>query len=954
MDDGVGAVLRRKTFCELVRVSAAVAGIEFSYAAETAFVSPTLLQIGVAHRLMTLAWALSPLVGFFVTPLLGSLSDRCRLPWGRRRPFIALLAAGVLLGLILVPNGADIGYALGDPRPAPSPSPPGALNATPPLEMVTPSEWQATNASLGPGLSTTESPAALANESSVVSRKPQSSHPWGVVFTILGTVLLDFDADACQSPARAYLLDVTVPEDHARGLSTFTIMAGLGGFMGYALGGINWDATFIGRVLGGHVRAVFTLITFIFVACVTYTVTSFREIPLDVLEADEARQQLHSQQNQQAKPDSAEYTKISTEASVNGYGYGSVSPDYANQVDGPPDRAEYRPIAGTDSPLHGNGYVNFGYDESYHKPPPPQPLPLHTWKMPPKRLRSPSDNALRRRVPQNSHALEILRRTREFYEQEKNYEVGQHLVMEYDALAGAVPAEVGQHLVMEHDALAGAVPAEVGQHLVMEYDALAGAVPAEVGQHLVMEHDALAGAVPAEVGQHLVMEYDALAGAVPAEVGQHLVMEYDALAGAVPAEVGQHLVMEYDALAGAVPAEVGQHLVMEHDALAGAVPAEVGQHLVMEYDALAGAVPAEVGQHLVMEHDALAGAVPAEVGQHLVMEYDALAGAVPAEVGQHLVMEYDALAGAVPAEVGQHLVMEYDALAGAVPAEVSPPLVTAHATPSLGQYLLSTEVSPPLVTAHATPSLGQYLLSTEVSPPLVTAHATPSLGQYLLSIVWMPGSLRVLCLTNLFCWMAHVCYSLYFTDFVGEAVFGGDPQAEDGTKARQLYEEGVRFGCWGMSMYSLSCACYSFIIERLINRFRARKVYVGGLLFYSAGMALMALTKGRVGVILFSWTAGVMYSTLFTMPYLLVAHYHASGTFSVSATGEALPGSHVRGLGTDVAIVSSMVFLAQFALSMCMGAIVSAAGTTTAVAAVASFLALCGAVCASQVMYLDL
>jgi hypothetical protein len=38
-----------------------------------------------------------------------------------------------------------------------------------------------------------------------------------------------------------------VPEDHARGLSTFTIMAGLGGFLGYALGAINWDATTLGR-----------------------------------------------------------------------------------------------------------------------------------------------------------------------------------------------------------------------------------------------------------------------------------------------------------------------------------------------------------------------------------------------------------------------------------------------------------------------------------------------------------------------------------------------------------------------------------------------------------------------------------------------------------------------------------------------------------------------------------
>jgi solute carrier family 45 protein 1/2/4 len=38
-----------------------------------------------------------------------------------------------------------------------------------------------------------------------------SQHPWGIFFTILGTVLLDFDADACQSPSRAYLLDVTLP-----------------------------------------------------------------------------------------------------------------------------------------------------------------------------------------------------------------------------------------------------------------------------------------------------------------------------------------------------------------------------------------------------------------------------------------------------------------------------------------------------------------------------------------------------------------------------------------------------------------------------------------------------------------------------------------------------------------------------------------------------------------------
>lgn len=68
----------------------------------------------------------------------------------------------------------------------------------------------------------------------------------------------------------------------------------------------------------------------------------------------------------------------------------------------------------------------------------------------------------------------------------------------------------------------------------------------------------------------------------------------------------------------------------------------------------------------------------------------------------------------------------------------------------------------------------------------------------------------------------------------------------------------------------------------LILFHRAKPVYIGGLLFYSCGMTLMALTRAKSSVIVFSWAAGVMYSTLFTMPYLLIAHYHSSGVVSIS------------------------------------------------------------------------
>uniref|UniRef100_A0A8D9E3H4 Membrane-associated transporter protein n=1 Tax=Cacopsylla melanoneura TaxID=428564 RepID=A0A8D9E3H4_9HEMI len=558
-------IYRKKTRPELLRISAAIMGIEYSYAAETAFVSPTLLKIGVDHAHMTLVWGLSPLVGFCLTPILGSLSDRCRWQLGRRRPFILLLSLGVFFGLILVPNGKDIGHMLGDYYPSLDLPVNTTIGSTGSQEVVYPGE--------------------------VVS-DAEYPHPWGIFYTILGTVMLDFSADASQSPARAYLLDITIKEDHARGLSTFTIMAGLGGFIGYALGAIDWDSTFIGEMLGGHVRAVFTVITVLFVICVSATLTAFSELPLDEIEKGIVFSDL--------KEDSNEGTKIKPE------------------------------------------------DDSY----------------------------------------------------------------------GTLRGEDVQETSFTQNG-------------------------------------------------------------------------------------------------------------------------------------------------------------------------------------------------------GTSTAGDKDVEGGPKTHKFKPPMAPDIILPTIEE-------------------------------------APPSLKQYIVSIFQLPYSLRILCATNLFCWMAHVCYSLYFTDFVGESVFGGDPMAPPESESQALYQEGVRFGCWGMSMYSLSCACYSTIIDKLIKRFRAKNVYVGGLLFYSTGMMLMAVTKSKIGVIVFSWCAGVMYSTLFTMPYLIVAHYHACNVFEISLEGESIVSTQIRGLGTDLAIVQAMVFLAQFCLSLCLGTIISLAGTTTVVVVVASVLAFCGALTAQRVLYLDL
>jgi len=613
---------RRKSRLELTRISAAVMGIEFSYAAETAFVSPTLLKIGVSQRHMTLIWCLSPLVGFFLTPILGSLSDRCRSGLGRRRPFIILLSIGVVLGLILVPNGKYLGTLLGDVySPSltydPDDQTPGGR------EMYLSYEDELDyNQTIASNFSPVEEEGEY---------PPHRAHPWGIFFTIVGTVLLDFDADACQSPSRAYLLDVTLPEDHAIGLSTFTIMAGLGGSLGYLMGAIDWG--WVGVLLGGHVRAVFTLVLFIFIFCVFTTLTSFNEIPLDVLTTPALRKQ------------------------------------------------------------------------------------------------------------------SVIKKTGT-----------------YDKLPGEDVMEKGLKEPLKEEK--------------------------------------------------------------------------------------------------------------------------------------------EDGYGSIQDKK-----------------------------------------------------------------ENSNPFTKSETQVKEKEYLQVSETS----FSQASPCPVENWEEGD------TEATVASLKQYLWSIIYMPSSLRWLCLTNLFCWSSLVCYSLYFTDFVGQAVFKGDPQAPEGSEKRMLYDRGVQFGCWGMSMYSLSCSCYSFLLDKLVKKFRAKPVYIGGQLVYTIGMIMMAITRSKWGVLVFSWSAGVMYSTLFTMPYLLVAHYHETDqiqcedSWFLKQIRELLVKikdkpdqekprepqkpvwtDQVRGIGTDIAIVSCMVFLAQFILSLLMGSIVYRTGSTVAVVVAAAILSFCGAISANFVTYLDL
>ena len=47
--------------------------------------------------------------------------------------------------------------------------------------------------------------------------------------------------------------------------------------------------------------------------------------------------------------------------------------------------------------------------------------------------------------------------------------------------------------------------------------------------------------------------------------------------------------------------------------------------------------------------------------------------------------------------------------------------------------------------------------------------------EFLKTIIYMPKPMKILVLTNLFSWMGYLSFCLYYTSFVGEVIFEGDP-----------------------------------------------------------------------------------------------------------------------------------------------------------------------------------
>ncbi|XP_025780417.1 membrane-associated transporter protein [Puma concolor] len=216
--------------------------------------------------------------------------------------------------------------------------------------------------------------------------------------------------------------------------------------------------------------------------------------------------------------------------------------------------------------------------------------------------------------------------------------------------------------------------------------------------------------------------------------------------------------------------------------------------------------------------------------------------------------------------------------------------------------------------------------------PAEQTRKAMTMKSLLRELVNMPPHYRCLCISHLFGWTAFLSNMLFFTDFMGQIVYHGDPYAAHNSTEFLIYERGVEVGCWGLCINSMFSSLYSYFQKSLVSYIGLKGLYFMGYLLFGLGTGFIGLFPNVYSTLALCTSFGVMSSTLYTVPFNLIAKYHREEQEEKrqQAPGGSLDGSE-RGQGLDCAVLTCMVQLAQILVGGGLGFLVNKAGSVIVV-----------------------
>ncbi|XP_054723910.1 solute carrier family 45 member 3-like [Uloborus diversus] len=195
----------------------------------------------------------------------------------------------------------------------------------------------------------------------------------------------------------------------------------------------------------------------------------------------------------------------------------------------------------------------------------------------------------------------------------------------------------------------------------------------------------------------------------------------------------------------------------------------------------------------------------------------------------------------------------------------------------------------------------------------------------------MPPILVRLFLTCLLGWMGIMCHDMYYSDYVGQVIYHGNPYTLNETLSLKLYDKGVRMGSYGLLLHCITSAIYAGIFQGFMeDHFGEKITFIIGMLSFSVSMLGTILTKNINLLNSFAVLSGLGSAAMTTTPYTLVTEYN-------SKKKKYYEGEPHRGLGEDMAVIDASLFLSQIIPSIFLGYIVELTGSTTMYMITAAF-----------------
>ncbi|XP_041084385.1 solute carrier family 45 member 3-like [Polyodon spathula] len=139
----------------------------------------------------------------------------------------------------------------------------------------------------------------------------------------------------------------------------------------------------------------------------------------------------------------------------------------------------------------------------------------------------------------------------------------------------------------------------------------------------------------------------------------------------------------------------------------------------------------------------------------------------------------------------------------------------------------------------------------------------------------VPRVIRQLFVAELCSWMALMTFILFYTDFIGEGLYKGVPNAKPGSAERLRYDEGVRMGSLGLLLQCATSAMFSLFLGQLVKKLGPRAVYLSSVAFLTFATLVMSLSHSLVLITAMAGMTGYTFCTLQILPYTLASLYHS-------------------------------------------------------------------------------